>query len=128
MKINGEEAITKVIAFKDNIFEFGKPYYIKFNDESDCVYTLKSRCNIYNTETINSLKHLLMDGVYGLFDKLEQNDTVAAFVVIVKGFSDNILDLKIPVDICDDSEAIAAGVLSPVEITKCVIPWIDVKN
>lgn len=128
MKINGEEAITKVIAFKDNIFEFGKPYYIKFNDESDCVYTLKSRCNIYNTETMVILKNLLMDGVCGLFDKLEQNDTVASFVVLVKGFSNNILDLKIPVDICDDSGAIAAGVLSPVEIIACDIPLFDVKS
>ena len=128
MKINGEEAITKVITFKENIFEFGKPYYIKFNDESDCVYTLKSRCNIYNAETVNILKQVLMDGAYGLFDKLEQNDTVASFVVLIKGFSNNVLDLKIPVDICDDYEAIAAGMESPVEITKCVIPWIDVKN
>lgn len=119
MRINGEDVITKVIAFKDNIFEFGKPYWIKFNDEDDCIYTLTNRNHFSDKETVQSLKTLLMNGVYGLFESLYDNNTCAEFIITVSGFSSNILYLKIPVSICDDSEAEAAGVLSPVEIIAC---------
>lgn len=120
MKINGEEVITKVIAFKDNIFEFGKPYYIMFNDESDCVYTLKSFNGSYRSDAMNAVKQVLInDGIYGLFNGLYQNDTVASFICIMKGMACECFELKIPVSVCDDSEAVAAGMLSPVEIIAC---------
>lgn len=128
MKINGEEAITKVIAFKDNIFEFGKPYYITFNDKSDCIFTLKSYCHINDPETLHTLEQVLFDGIYGLFNGLYQNDTVASFICIMKGMACECFELKIPVSVCDDSEAVAAGVLSPVEIIACRYSLFDVKT
>ena len=120
MKINGEDVIAKVIAFKNDIFEFGKPYHIKFNDESDCVYTLKSFNSSYRSDAMNAVKQVLInDGIYGLFNGLYQNDTVASFICIMKGMACECFELKIPVSVCDDSEAEAAGMLSPVEIIAC---------
>lgn len=121
MKINGEDVITKVIAFKYNIFEFGKPYHIMFNDEYDCVYTLKSFNSSFGSEdAMEAVKQVLMnDGIYGLFNGLYQNDTVASFICIMKEMACECFELKIPVSICDDSEAEAAGMMSPVEIKAC---------
>lgn len=120
MKINGEEAITKVIAFKDNIFEFGKPYHIKFNDQDDCMYTLGSFNSCIDSHVRADIDDALMDtGLYGLFYELSQNDTVATFIVTMKNLCCDSFRLNIPVSVCDDSEAVAAGMLSPVEIIAC---------
>ena len=121
MKINGEDVIAKVIAFKDNIFEFGKPYHIKFNDGDDCAHTLRV-FNICIKDPIcfeDIMNKLLDDGMYGLFRGLSQNNTVASFVMILEGLCCESFSLNIPVSICDDSEAVAAGMLSPVEIIAC---------
>jgi len=121
MKINGEDVITKIIAFKDNIFEFGKPYWIKFNNKASCVYTLKS-WNICIKDSIcfeDIMNKLVDNGMYGLFSGLSQNDTVATFVMILEGVCCESFSLNIPVSVCDDSEAVAAGMVSPVEIIAC---------
>jgi hypothetical protein len=37
----------------------------------------------------------------------------------MKGMACKCFELNIPVSVCDDSEAVAAGMLSPVEIIAC---------
>ena len=121
MKINGGDVITKVIAFKDNVFEFGKPYHIKFNDGDDCAHTLKIY-NICIKDPIcfeDIMNKLLDDGMYGLFGGLSQNNTVASFMMNLEGLCCESFSLNIPVSVCDDSEAQAAGMMSPVEIKAC---------